>query len=93
MLPQRNCEPAPWPVDHLLRGCDWVFVGLQNPFLDELIRFWPILELLLQAVGPHVFLEIFLVALEGWSGCAVGEDVACEKRGLGQRFAWRMTVV
>jgi hypothetical protein len=51
---------------------------LQNAFLDELIRFRPILELLFQAVGPHVLLEVFLVALERWGGCAVGEDVACE---------------
>jgi hypothetical protein len=51
---------------------------LQDAFLDELIRFRPILELLFQAVGPHVLLEVFLVALEGWSGGAVGEDVACQ---------------
>jgi len=59
-----------------LGGCDRVLVGLQNALLDELIRFWPILELLLQAVGPHMLLEVFLVALKGWCGSAVGEDVA-----------------
>lgn len=76
----------PLPVTTTLRGCDWVLVGLQDAFLDELIRFWPILELFFQAVGPHVLLKVFLVALQRRSSRAVGEDVACEVGGLGQRI-------
>lgn len=76
-----------------LGGCDRVLVGLQNALLDELIRFWPILELLLQAVGPHMLLEVFLVALKGWCGSAVGEDVACEVARVSvSGTPWQMTI-
>lgn len=69
----------------VLGVCDWVLVGLQDALLHELVRFWPILELFLQAVGPHVLLEVFLVALERWGGRTVGENVAYEIGGLGQQ--------
>ena len=70
----------------VLGVCDWVLVRLQDAFLNEFFRFWPILELLFKAVGPHVLLEIFLVALKRWSGRTVGENVACKIGDLGQRI-------
>jgi len=50
---------------------------VEDAFVNKLVRFWPILKLVVKAVGPHVLCQIFLVALEGRSGRAVGQDVAC----------------
>ena len=51
--------------------------ALEDAFVDQFVRFWPVLKLVVEAVGPHVLFQIFLVALEGRSGRAVGQDVAC----------------
>lgn len=70
LLPERNGRPG-----HL-RSTDRALVRLKDAFLDQFIRFWPVLQLLFQAIGPHVLLEIFLMALKRWSRRAVGKDVA-----------------
>lgn len=40
---------------------DRVFVCFQDPLLDQLLRLWSLLDLLLKAVGSHVFLETALL--------------------------------
>lgn len=50
---------------------------MEDAFVNKLVRLWPILKLVVEAVGPHVLFQISLVALEGRRGRAVWQDVAC----------------
>lgn len=50
--------------------------ALQNAFLDELFGTGPALKTFLEAVSPHVKLELLLVSLKGRCSCRVWEDVS-----------------
>lgn len=48
----------------------------QDAFLDQLFAIGPVAELLLQAVGAHVLLQVLLLALDGGRGGRVWQNVA-----------------
>ena len=47
----------------------------QNAFLDELLRFWTMCQLLVQTVCSHVLLQLSLLGLYSRGGGGVGKDV------------------
>lgn len=42
----------------------WIFILTQDTFLDQLLRFGPLLDLLLEAISSHVLLQFLLLALK-----------------------------
>lgn len=71
LLPYRN------PIYRRVHSLRLFGRALEDALVNQLVRFWPVLKLVVQAVGPHVLCQIFLVALEGRRGRAIGQDVAC----------------
>jgi hypothetical protein len=55
----------------------WRLVLLENTFLDQLVGSRTTLELLVQAICSHVFLQALLVGLNARGGVTLGQDVAC----------------
>lgn len=53
-----------------------VFVCLENTLLDQLLGFGSVLHFLLEAVGAHMFLKLFLLSLDSWRSIGVGKNVA-----------------
>ncbi len=62
------------PAPSLLCGRCRIFI--QYPLLQQLLRLRSLLQLLLQTVRSHVFLQFFLLALYGRGGGGVGKDVS-----------------
>ena len=50
---------------------------IQNPLLHQLLRLRSLQQLLLQTIRPHMFLQLFLLALYSRGGRSVREYVAC----------------
>lgn len=47
----------------------------QNPLLNQLLRPWPILQTLLQTIGPHMPLQLVLLLLQRRRRRAVVQDI------------------
>jgi hypothetical protein len=56
-----------------------IFVFVENTLLDELLGVRPRLEALLQAISPHMEVELPLVSLEGRRSRRLREDVALDE--------------
>lgn len=52
-----------------------VFIGLQNPLLDQFIGLWSMLDLLFEAVCAHMSVEGALACLESRGGVGFWEDI------------------
>jgi hypothetical protein len=78
-MPMPSISPPPPPHVPPLLFLERVLVLLQNALLHQRLRIRPGLEALLQAIRPHVTLQLLLVALQRGSSARIGEDVALDE--------------
>lgn len=61
---------------HSLRRIPRILLRIQDALRDELLRLRPVLDLVLEAVGPHVLLKLAGIGLQRGSGVDGGKDVS-----------------
>lgn len=54
----------------------WILICLKDASLDQILRLWSVVQLLLQAICPHVTLQLLLMCLQCGCGVRVWKDVA-----------------
>ena len=55
----------------------WLLTLLQDTLFDKLVGSGTTLQLLVEAVGPHVLFQALLVGSNAWGSVAFWKDVAC----------------
>ena len=69
-----KCGPAGRPCRCLFSG---LLAFLKDALFDELLRSRTALQLLIEAIGFHMFLQALLVGLNAGRSIALRQNVAC----------------
>lgn len=62
-----------------LRLLKRILILLQNPLLNQRLRIRPTLQPILQAISPHMTLELLLMPLQRGCSARIGQDVALDE--------------